>query len=71
MCSTWSSIETLLNDQFDNKLPIADACRLLYLQAIRNGLKVIDMEECIGDIYRDEPMDEYLKKIARLNSQRS
>jgi hypothetical protein len=71
MCSSWSSIETLLNDRFDNKLPIADACRLLYLQAIRNGLKIIDMEECIGDIYRDEPMDEYLQKIAHLNSQSS
>ena len=71
MCASWSSIETRLNDQFDNKPPVADACRLLYSQAIRNGLNLIDMEKCIGEIYRDEPMDDDLKKIPRLNSQRS
>ena len=66
LCSTWSRIDDLLKDPFENKLPVADACRLLYLQAIRNGFKVVDMETCIGDIYRDEPMDEYLRKIAEL-----
>ncbi len=63
VCSAWSHIDQLLDDPFDNGLPKVDACRLLYAQALRNNVPVVDISRCIGDIYRDESMDEYFHKI--------
>lgn len=63
ICNSWLNIQSLLKDPFDNGLPVVDCCRLLYIQAIKNNLNVIDIPRCIGDIYRDENMDEYKDKI--------
>jgi hypothetical protein len=59
----WLDIITYIFDSFDNGLPVVDSCRILYLGCIRNSLKVNEIDRCIGDIYRDEPMNEYVNKI--------
>jgi len=48
-----------INDPFNNGLKNVDVCRLLYIGATKNNVNVIDMDRCIGDIYRDEPIDVY------------
>lgn len=63
ICESWPNIQSLLRDPVDNGLPIVDCCRLLYVQALKNNLHVVDIPRCIGDIYRDEPIDEYRNKI--------
>ncbi|EHT4088238.1 hypothetical protein KX058_004474 [Escherichia coli] len=63
ICDSWNNIQNLLDDKFDNGLPVVDCCRLLYVQALRSHLKVVDVSRCIGDIYRDENIDDYKHKI--------
>jgi hypothetical protein len=63
LCNCWLNILDCINHKFDNGLPIIDATRVLYVGCLINNLTVIDISRCIGDIYRDEPMDEYINKI--------
>ncbi|NYV41061.1 hypothetical protein HRR37_01285 [Cronobacter sakazakii] len=59
----WLKLNDLLNDPFDNGLPDVDCCRLLYVMARRNKIKVIDVERCIANIYRNEGAELFNKKI--------
>lgn len=63
LCNCWLTILDFIHHPFDNNLPIVDACRVLYVCCLFNNLNVIDIPRCIGDIYRDEPMSEYVDKI--------
>lgn len=63
LCDCWLTILDCINNPFDNRLPNVDSCRVLYVCCLLNNLNVIDITRCIGDIYRDEPMNEYVNKI--------
>ncbi|MFU0933111.1 hypothetical protein ACM26E_20180 [Kluyvera cryocrescens] len=63
MAESWININNLLEDDFDNGLPLVDCCRLLYVQALKSRINVIDVSRCIGDIYRDEDIEVYKNKI--------
>jgi hypothetical protein len=63
LCNCWLNILDCINNPFDNKLPMVDSCRVLYVCCLLNNLNVIDITRCIGDIYRDEPINEYVNKI--------
>lgn len=66
LCDCWNNILNCIHYSYYNGLPQVDACRVLYVQCLLNNLHVIDMQRCIGDIYRDEPMDEYINKILHI-----
>jgi hypothetical protein len=63
LCDCWLTIQDCINNPFDNKLANVDSCRVLYVCCLLNNLNVIDINRCIGDIYRDEPINEYVSKI--------
>jgi hypothetical protein len=63
LANQYKNISTYIHNVYDNKLCKNDSCRILYLAAITNNLKVVDIPRCIGDIYRDEPFQEYVNKI--------
>ncbi|WP_187487465.1 hypothetical protein [Duffyella gerundensis] len=63
LCNSWPNIENLLAHDFDNGLPVVDCCRLLFVQALESRLNVVDVPRCIGDIYRDENIEDYKNKI--------
>jgi hypothetical protein len=65
---SYENILKLINDPFDNGLDKVNACRLLYLQAIKNNIIVEDIPYCYGDIYRGEDFNEYVEKINDYNS---
>lgn len=67
LSNTYINIIDLINDDFDNGLDKVNACRLLYLYAIKNNINVCDMSFCIGDIYRGENFEEYVNKINKYN----
>ena len=57
------NILDLINHNFNNNLPKVDTCRVLYVAALINNIQVIDIKRCIGDIYRDENINDYINKI--------
>ena len=63
IAESWINILKYIKDPFDNGLPKVDSCRVLYVAALLNNLNVIDISRCIGDIYRDESIQEYTNKI--------
>lgn len=64
MADIWNHMEELINHPYNNSLPPADSCRLLYVHAkIMNNIEIIDMDRCIGEIYRDEHMNDFIGKI--------
>jgi hypothetical protein len=63
LCNCWLNILDCIYHPYDNGLLSVDSCRVLYVQCLLQNLKVVDITRCIGDIYRDEPMKEYINKI--------
>jgi hypothetical protein len=63
MADTWKNINELIDIPFDNILPSMATCRVLYLQALKNNMQVIDIPKSIGDIYRNEDINQYITKI--------
>lgn len=63
IADSWTRIKELIDHPFDNQMANVNACRLLFVQALINNIKVIDIPRCIGDIYRDENFDDYVRKI--------
>jgi hypothetical protein len=63
LCDAWNNIIKLIENPYDNKLLNVDSCRVLYVECLINNIQVIDILRCIGDIYRDEEMEKYVKKI--------
>lgn len=49
----WRNLPDLINNDFDNKLDKRDACRIFYLAAKSNNLKIRSLESRICDIYRE------------------
>jgi hypothetical protein len=52
LSDTYNNIKMLENDSFNNGLHQRDTCRLLYVQAIKNGLQIVDMDYNICFIKR-------------------
>lgn len=69
LADAFTNFDTLLEHPFDNNLPKIDPCRLLFVQAFLNNIQVIDIPKAIGDIYRDESLSDYTRKIQRFNRQ--
>ena len=63
ICNGWLNILDLINHNFNNNLPKVDTCRVLYVAALINNIQVINIKRCIGDIYRDENINDYINKI--------
>lgn len=63
LADSWNNISELINHPYDNSLAYVNTCRVLYIQAITNNIKVIDVKRAIGDIYRDENFDDYVNKV--------
>jgi hypothetical protein len=63
LCNTWIYILEFINYPYDNGLEKIDCCRLLYICCVVYSIDVIDIKRCIGDIYRDEPFEQYINKI--------
>lgn len=63
---SWYNILDLINNNFENGLEKVDSCRVLYVQCLLNNLNVINISRCIGDIYRDEDMNDYIHKICNI-----
>ena len=61
--NAWTNIIHLTKNDFQNGLSNVDACRLLYVQCLLDFNKPVEIHRCIGDIYRDEPIQDYLSKI--------
>jgi hypothetical protein len=67
ICSSWLSIISDINFDFDNGLDKRDCCRLLYINCIKNKIAVNDLDRRICAVYRNEPIDLFYKEIKRIN----
>jgi hypothetical protein len=63
LCDGWLHILDYINHPFDNGLPKVDACRVLYAICVIHNLNVLNLSRCIGEVYRDEPMEQFIAKI--------
>jgi hypothetical protein len=63
IADSWIHILKYIKDPFDNGLAKVDACRVLYVAALLNNINVIHITRRIGDIYRDESIQEFTSKI--------
>ena len=66
LCDAWTYILALINHPYENGLLKVDTCRVLYVCCLLNQIKVSDILYCMGDIYRDEPINEYINKIQNI-----
>lgn len=64
VCQTFENLEQLINDPFDNGLDKRDACRLLYLSAIKSGLSIKTSDWRYTDIKRDESLPVYIGTVS-------
>ena len=53
----WSNVPDLINNQFDNGLDKRDCCRILFVSANLNKIKVKTLESRICDVYRNNGFD--------------
>jgi len=63
---SFNNYAMLINDDFSNGLNKVDACRLLYLQAIKNEVKVETINTRVCEVYRGEPEADFMQMIRRL-----
>jgi len=63
IADSWLKVNDLIDHPFDDNLANVNTCRVLYIQAIISGIKVVDIPRCIGDIYRDESFEDYVRKV--------
>lgn len=63
MCSQWNNIVQIIQHPYDNGLLSRDSCRVLYVACLVSDIKVIDLSRCIGEVYRDEKMCDFVNKI--------
>lgn len=66
MADAWKCVMDLVDMPCDLVLPDVSACRVLYLQAIRENIEVIDIPRSIGDVYRNEPPATYVHKVSQI-----
>jgi hypothetical protein len=69
IAEAWNNIHHLIHNPFDNGLAKVNPCRVLYIQALQHDIKVHDIPLAMGDIYRDEGVDEFKQKLAMFNQQ--
>ena len=66
MADAWKCVMDLVDMPCDLALPDASACRVLYLQAIRENIEVIDIPRSIGDVYRGEAPGTYVHRVSQV-----
>ena len=62
LSNVWIDLPYLIKDDFNNGLDKRDACRLLYLEAIKKYLEVQTLNTRICDVYRDNKKN-YIKLL--------
>jgi hypothetical protein len=67
LSNSWESIIDDVKYNLDNGLDPRDACRLIYINAIKNNIPVNDMNERICAVYRGEYIDIFNDEINRIN----
>jgi len=68
ICKAWLNLESLLSDNFDNGCGRMDACRTLYLQSVKNNIKVESINYRICEVYRKEDdIDSFIKLIKQFD----
>jgi len=65
--NSWESILKDIDDDFDNGLDKRDCCRILYINAIKNGIGVRDVKKRICGVYRNEGIDNFFSFIKLIN----
>ncbi len=65
--SIWQELPNLIVHKFDNKLDKRDSCRVLYLSAIKNGIKVGSFDTRICDVFRNIRNNNYEKYILSMH----
>jgi hypothetical protein len=68
ICNVWPNILECIEFPFDNGLPNLDACRVLFVNCIINQLEVVNISRSFTEIYRDEPIDEFIHQILHLRN---
>ena len=63
----WEKLPSLVFDVFDNNLDKRDSCRLLYLAAAKNGIKVGSFESRICDVFRNFKNNYYEKYLISMH----
>lgn len=66
LADTWKCVMDLVRMPCDLVLPDVSTCRVLYQQAIRENIDVIDIPRSLGDVYRNEPPATYVHKITQI-----
>lgn len=66
MADAWKFVNELVDMPCDLALPSSSACRVLYLQAMRENIEVIDIPRSIGDVYRGEAPGTYVHKVSQV-----
>ena len=63
----WRKIPSLIEDQFSNGLDKRDACRIFYLAAKKNYIKVGSLQSRICDVFRNKKNNYYEKYILKMH----
>ncbi len=67
LSNIWNQLPYLVNNEFDNKLDKRDACRLLFLSARLNQIKVESFETRICDVFRNFKNNYYEKYLLSMH----
>ena len=63
----WEKVPLLVNDKFNNKLDKRDACRILFLAAIKKDIKVSSLSTRICDVFRNKKNNYYEKYLISMH----
>jgi hypothetical protein len=66
IADAWKYVINLVSMPCDMALPSSSTCRVLYLQAIRENIEVVDIPRSLGDVYRNEPPATYVHKVTQI-----
>jgi hypothetical protein len=68
ICNVWNNIIEYIEFPFNNGLPNIDACRVLFVSCIINQLEVVNITRSFTEIYRDEPIEQFINQILILRN---
>jgi hypothetical protein len=68
MMGVWPDYRSLIDDSFDNGCGRLDACRILFLQASRNGINVESYPKRFGEVYRKDDIEHFINYTKKYDS---
>ena len=63
----WQKIPLFINDEFDNRLDKRDACRILYIAALKKGSGIDSFDTRICDVFRNFKNNYYEKYLIKMH----